>query len=157
MRATLATGSRQPCLSGGLRSGGFTLIELLVVLAILVMMVSLMPLALDHVLPARRVEETARQTLATVREAQSDSIATGRALKVAIEAGERLRAGDRSLVLPKGLKLGLIGPEAQPLTELMLFPDGSSSGADLVVTDGVRQRTVRASALSGRISLLRHD
>lgn len=158
MRPTWAIGrpGRAALTSPRLWLTGFTLIELLVVLAILVMIAGILPLALDHALPARRVDGAARRVAATIRDAEGDSIASGRAVTIQVaRGGSVLRAGNRATSLQGGIHLTLTGPEGQPLTELVVYPDGSATAALVSVTDGQHRRAVSISGISGHVALER--
>ena len=161
MPGTLATGECAVALQAGRGrvrqpSCGFTLLELLVVMAILVMMAGLIPLALDHTLSARRVEAAARSAAGAIREAQTQSIATGQpvGVKLALE-GNGLIAGARTTSFVSGLRVTLASPDGQPIANLTLFPDGSTQSAELRVSDATHESRVRVSAITGRVWLER--
>lgn len=160
MQPMLATGSfgHAARTARGRWPAGFTLIELLVVLAILVMVAGILPLALDHAMPARRVDGTARRVVAAIRDAEGDSITSGRAVRIeVVSGGTLLRAGERSASLRDGIRVVLSGPDGQQRSSLVVYPDGSATAALVSVTDGQHRRTVWVSGISGRVELESDD
>ena len=135
---------------------GFTLIELLVVMAILVMIAGLIPLALDRALPARRVEAAARSAMAAIRDAQTQSIATGQPVGIKLtEEGNGLQAGTRTMSFSAGVRLTLRGPEGQLLPGLLMYPDGSTQSAQLRFSDATHESRMMVSGITGHVSLER--
>ena len=136
---------------------GFTLLELMVVLAILVMVAALFPVALDRALPGRRVSAAAQQLASVVREAQADSVFSGRPVTLRLQehrlAVEEATASARSAPLPQSVALSMSDQDGRPLTALILYPDGSTQGALLEVDDTNHREVVHVSAVTGRVSV----
>lgn len=132
--------------------GGFTLIELLVVLTILVLIASLFPLAMNRILPARRVDAAARTMWSALRHAQSLSTVIGREVTVTVQ-GRRVEvpSAQRSWNLPVAATAPDVAPGADSRMHVAFFPDGTSGGATMEIRAGKRMRTVTVSALTGRI------
>ncbi len=150
MIATLATGSdvRQ--------SRGFSLVELLVVVTIMVLLAGLFPLALEHMIPARKLAATSAQLAASLRELQSLALASGRTTSLLpTQNGYVTRDGngtERVVDLPADTTLRLQDDSTgRGLTDLTFFPDGSSSGGRFDVQCENKRRSVLVSRLMGKV------
>jgi type II secretion system protein H len=155
MRRTLATGSGR----------GFTLLELMIVMAILVMVATLFPFALNRALPSRRITTAVERLVSMVREAQSASLVSGRPVTLQIE-GHGLTAvaaqgsadeaafsdTGHSLSFPQSTQVSLADPDGRTLTALGIYPDGSSRGGRFDVQDTGHRGAVVVSAVTGRVS-----
>lgn len=157
MIATLATGSGQSLgTSYVARPRGFTLIELLVVLTIMVILSSLFPLALEHMIPARKLAAASQQLAMTLRTLQSIAMATGKTVSL-VPGGNSyaIRDGngaEKLIELPANVSLRLeddVGGRA--LADLTLFPDGSSTGGRFDLQYEDRHRSVVVTHLMGRV------
>jgi prepilin-type N-terminal cleavage/methylation domain-containing protein len=124
---------------------GFTLIELAVVLAVVVLMASILPVALERVMPSRRVSATAQRIVSVIREAQADSLASGRPMRVELA----------SLAFPQSIHVELLDPEGQALRELVTYPDGSLPAARFNIIERNHRAAVVISGITGRIRLER--
>jgi general secretion pathway protein H len=146
MHRTLGTGS----------AAGFTLIELLAVLTILVMAASMVPLALNRALPSRRIASTSDRLVAAVRSAQAASARSGQTLTLVLDEDavvvKSLDSGTRTR-LPTGTKVTLSDLGGNPAESLTVFPDGSAQAATFQIEAADHKRTVRLSALTGRLSI----
>lgn len=150
---TLATGST----ASSARESGFSLVELLVVVAILTMIAAVFPLALDRLLPQRRITAAAEALFVHLRQAQSAAISRGKAVRIVAgldhytleyPVGQSTRVdltADLSLVLTRE-------PQQQPVADIVFFSDGSSTGGSFTLSDGTRQASVTTSRLTGRIT-----
>lgn len=133
---------------------GFTLLELLVVLAIIAAIAAAFPLALNRFVPARRMDAAARVLLADIRLAQARSVATDRPVMLEPSAHGYHIGAEVARQWNSTTSLSLRSANgAQPIDSLRLFPDGSTNGALLVISDGQRLRSVRVSPLTGRVLL----
>lgn len=145
------------------RTRGFTLLELLVVIAIMAALTAVFPLALNRIVPARRVDGAARELLADIRLAQARSVAANSAVDIVPTSnGYEVRVGAereaRSVVVRKlsrstTLALYSVEADAHPLAVFRAFPDGSSTGGRFVVRDGQRARSVSVSQLTSRVRI----
>jgi len=117
--------------------------ELMVVLAILVLVAAAFPLAIDRTLPSRRVNVGAERIRAQIRTLEDRSIATGEPV--------RTRASEFTKLLASATHVSVVDLEGAPLDALVLLPDGSSSGARVLIADGRYHSFVRVSALTGRV------
>jgi general secretion pathway protein H len=132
---------------------GFTLLELLVVIAIMAALTMAFPLALNRFVPARRVDSAARVLLADIRTAQSRSTNIDRPVSLEVTAhGYHVATETRELRTSTSIELRS-ADDVRGLSELKLFPDGSTTGGRFLIRDGTRVRTIDVSALTGRVSL----
>lgn len=150
MRRTWVTG----------RESGFTLLELMVVMAILVLVATLLPLALDRALPGHRVATTAERLMSLVREAQGSSVVSGRPVTLQVQGHELVTqdaansaAIGRPFSFPTSTTVSLKDLEGRAAAALVVYPDGSAQPARFDVEDSGRHRAVIVSAVTGRVSL----
>jgi general secretion pathway protein H len=128
--------------TGSGRCHGFSLIELLVVLLILVLLTGLMPLAIERMVPARRIAAVCQDLESRLRDLQSLALASGR---------ETVLTPD-TLHLPADITLRLLdNVSGRSLTDLTFFTDGSSTGGRFEVAYGARHRTIIVSRILGRV------
>jgi general secretion pathway protein H len=138
------------------RFNGFTLIELMVVLAIMVLIASVLPLALNRALPARRVAVAADKLVADIRWLQTQSTMLGRPARISVlESGYRLNLEStdksREVALAKSMALSLRAREdGRVIKELLIYPDGTSSAGRFEVSDSGRHAIVEIGMLTGR-------
>lgn len=124
---------------------GFTLLELLVVLAIMVIAITAFPLALDRVLPERRVRAATEHLEAAIRDAEIESIA--------LDEPQHLSVAEVTFHFAPSTRLRATSPGGGPLGALVAYPDGSTNGAHFVVSDGSDRSTVVVSQITGRIDV----
>jgi general secretion pathway protein H len=138
---------------------GFTLFELLVVLAVMGLLIVAMP----AIIAAGRSGVDARSAAIAVaddlREARDLAVATDgetrlvfdvAAGRYAIEPGQGWRD------LPRGMVVHFRGARGEVTGEsaaIRFFPDGTSTGAELLLDYGGQEHRIRASWISGRISV----
>jgi general secretion pathway protein H len=142
------------------REAGFTLLELMVVMAILVLVGTLFPLALDRALPGRRVDTTAERVASMVREARGSSMLSGKPVRltvqdhdlVAQDAATSVTIG-RPLSFSSSTTVSLLDPEGRKAGALVVYPDGSAQAVRFNVEDSGHQKAVLVSALTGRARL----
>jgi general secretion pathway protein H len=151
MPETLATGSRKR------REAGFTLIELMVVLAIMVLLTAMLPIALNRMLPSRRVATTADRLLQDIRWLQSEAINRSAPGRMVLEpTGYRLEIEEASLsrrVVLSGSTTVVLrtAVDKRQIQELVVFPDGTGSSGIFDVEDSGRRSTVELSMLTARV------
>jgi general secretion pathway protein H len=144
MRAKSATGSR-----------GFTLLELLVVLAIIVLIAAAWPLASSHVFAAQHLRNESQELAAAIRVAQMTARTTGVAQELTISRqGTAYQIASERHELPQGVALYIRGESGDtPDARFLVFPDGSSSGAMLVVSLQEHTATLRVLPATGRVEM----
>ena len=126
--------------------------ELLVVLTILVLLSAALPLALDRALPGRRVVVTSEKLRAAIRDAQSFSAMRGKPVRLQFStsgvSGERI-----ALPFPSTTRVELKDAEGLHLNEVSVYPEGTLTEANIVVSERTHQRTLHLSGLTGRVTI----
>ncbi len=140
---------------------GFTLIELMVVLVIMGLIVALGPLAFRNAMPGLALQASAREAAATLREARSIAIRDNAESFVLIDVEARsLRLGEADSVheLESGLGLELVAAASEKIDDnqgrIRFFPDGTSTGGRLTLTQDERKLYVVVDWLTGRVQLV---
>lgn len=139
------------------RSSGMTLLELLVVIAMMALLAGFFPLAIERMIPARRLTATAQALAVHLRDLQSQAAFAGRQLSLTLDSsGYSLQQGstDRGLQIqfPKDFAVTLMtGDDSQPGHTLVMYPDGSSSGGEFDLRVAERLATVSVSRVTGRV------
>jgi len=145
-------------------TAGFTLLEILVVLSIASLMLTLVPLAFSGSVDLVRSKGAARELVATLQYARSRAVARNRIVDVDLDAGTGryvVGAGGAVRDLPGGVRLILVevdgsGDDSQH-GRIRFFPDGSSSGGQLRLEDGVRRFHIAVHWLLGRVDVTQSD
>ena len=159
-RTTRAMLERNKCLRrerNAPRTAGMTLLELLVVMALLAMLAGLFPLALQRMVPARRLTTVARTLVVDLRDLQSRAALAGVPLKLTVDSegyGLQQVARDSSthVRLPPDVRMTLKeSSHTQPITTLIMYPDGSSSGGEFELRIEQRLAKIDVSSLTGRV------
>lgn len=148
---------------------GFTLVELLLVLIILTLLMAAVvpPLQLDAVDNAR-FRRTKQEIIAGLRFSRSKAINTRQVVVLAVNSAEgrmRITGGDRTLHIldedrtlhiPDDVALSMNTAPSEQLSEhenaVRFYPDGSSTGLELVFRQGERVSGIRVDGLTGRVS-----
>lgn len=149
-------------LSSGLRRPvkGFTLLELMVVLVIGVMLFTLVPPLLSGIGTTTDLRAAARQLIAGLRSARSEAITRQREAVLTMDLEERrfgVTGNPRRYSLPKGIVLELVTAESERLDDrvgaIRFFPDGSSTGGRITLSDQRIAYEVDVDWLTGRVRL----
>jgi len=142
------------------KEAGFTLLELMVVMAILVLVATLLPMALDRALPGHRVTTTAERVVSMIREAQGSSMLSGKPITLTVR-GHDLVAQDavtsaaigRPLAFSSSTTVSMVDLDGRIAAALVVYPDGSAQAVRFNVEDSGRRKAVLVSAVTGRASL----
>lgn len=138
--------------------GGFTLLELLVVLTIAGLLVALVPPALSAALPGAKLSAATRGFVATLRESRNLAIGRGIEVDVIFDTEEhQIEIADlRPQDLPGGINIDVRGQALAAdnrLFVLRFYPDGSSSGAVVQISQGRSAYLVDVDWLLGTVEV----
>jgi general secretion pathway protein H len=143
------------------RNRGFTFLELLAVLAILALLVGLVSPRLYGGLERERFRAALRGFAAGLRLARSAAVTDRRPVRVLVNLEEGrwwLEGGARGGGWPPGTRITdatLVWPDdGRRLGYLVFYPDGSSSGGRLILTDGRgRSYAVSLDIITSRVEI----
>lgn len=139
---------------------GFTLFELLIVLTIIGIVVALGAPALQRMLPGVELKSGAETVAAALREARGLAIANNTEVTVVVDLDDRaLRVDDE----PPGVRLAssfgitLLTATSELIDagtgQIRFYPDGTSTGGRVTLTQGDRRYHVAVDWLTGRVTL----
>lgn len=138
------------------RHRGFTLVELMVVLAIMVLLASALPFALNRALPARRAAAAADALVADIQWMKIQAAAHGDVARLALfDSGYQVsvQKGGPSRTIhlrhSTSLKLHALADD-RVVKELIVFPDGSNSSGWFDIVDSGKHERVEVAMLTGR-------
>jgi general secretion pathway protein H len=138
---------------------GFTMMELLVVLAIMGLLIVAMPAIVAAGRPGVDARSTAIAIADDLRAARITAVATDHEAQLVfdIAAGSyAIEPGGRRRDLPPGTVVHFRGSRGEVTADtaaIRFFPDGTSTGAELLLDHGGQEHRVRANWLTGRISV----
>jgi general secretion pathway protein H len=145
------------------KAAGFTLIELLLVLTITALLLSLAPPMLHKAFPSLKLKAAARDLIQEIRYIQNAAIinSTPAGIRFDLNTGEyrsELVNGGKLRSLPKGLKLslednGLAPMDDQQVASFVFYPDGSSSGGAILLSNETTSLEIRVDWLTSKIQV----
>jgi general secretion pathway protein H len=139
---------------------GMTLIELLVVMTILGLLAGLFPLAMQRVIPARRLAAAAQTLTVQLRDLQSQSALHGEPLQLRLEPSgfsvQQAGADDATHIRWTQIEATLrASPLSQPIHTITMYPDGSSTGGEFELTSGSHLTVITVSPLTSHVRQVR--
>ncbi|HEX5998251.1 MAG TPA: GspH/FimT family pseudopilin [Hyphomicrobiaceae bacterium] len=153
------TGAGQKC-AASTRERGFTLLELLVVLGLLALALAIVAPSLGRARLGVMVRSTAYELAANLRASRAAARSTSIEHVLTIDLAQRLYwaegvVGQRRL--PHGVAVDVTVPQSERITasagRIRFFPDGSASGARLVLHDGRSTTSIVVDWLTGDVRL----
>jgi general secretion pathway protein H len=144
------------------RSGqGFSLLELLVVLVILVLIAAVVPPLFLGFGGSAELRSAARQVAAGLRAARSTAVLRQREAVLTVDLEQRFFrvTGDpRTVRVPADVAVKLYTAEAELLDKtsgnIRFFPDGSSTGGRITLSNERLAYTVNVDWLTGRVGIV---
>jgi len=140
-------------------SAGFTLFEMLVVLAIMGLLVALVLPNLRRPPDNLRLEAATRTVASTLRLSRSQAIARNADVVLTIDADRRIFESSTGLAIQLdheiSVELTFAAPERRGRASggIRFFPDGTSSGGDIVLTLDKRRARISVNWLTGEARL----
>ena len=135
------------------------MVELLVVLLILGLLTALAAPQFSRLMPRLEAKATARQVVAVLREARGLAIRDNREVAVLVDLDGRsmaIESGRRVAVGPAlGIRLltGTVELVDGGSGRIRFYPDGTSTGGRVTISDADRDYDVRIDWLTGRVAL----
>lgn len=141
------------------RAPGFTLFEVLVVLAIVGLMTAVVAPVLFRGLAGTQARAVAYEIAAALRAARGEALAANADVAVMFDLSRNAYAVERSpaKTVPEGVAIELYAADIEQLDAftggIRFFPDGSATGGQVTVGDGLARYFVDVDWLTGRISI----
>ena len=142
------------------REDGFTLLELLVVMGILALALALVAPSLNSARLGMAVRSAGYELAANLRSARAAARETNTERVLTIDVGGRRYWAEGVVAprqLPQRIALDLTVPASERvgagMARIRFFPDGSTSGARVVLDDGRVSAAIRVDWLTGDVRL----
>ncbi len=145
------------------RSHGFTLVELLVVLVIASLMLALVGTSISRNVSGAEMRQAARKVAAALRYTRTHAILDKSQQVFLVDTEKRsYKAGDRPAeTLPEGMSVQLNTARSELTSEtaggIRFFPDGGSTGGNVLLEANGRVYRVDVAWLTGEASVQRPD
>ncbi len=141
-------------------NNGFTLIELMVVLGILVLSLSIVAPLLGNTIKNNQIKSATREIAAGLRETRSKAVNSETEKTLILDIRQKsysIDAKTNKLDLPDDVAITLTTARSDLInTEtgtIRFFPDGSSTGARIVLNDKASGHLIDVNWLTGQISI----
>jgi general secretion pathway protein H len=137
------------------RTAGFSVLEMLVVLAILALLAALSGPLLRGAPDRLQLQSTAQDMLAALKSTRAAAIARNTQATLVFDLERRtfsspaVRAASFPQSIQLSLKVASLEPEDTSHGSIRFYPDGSSTGADLVLTLHGRSSKICVNWLTG--------
>jgi general secretion pathway protein H len=142
-------------------SRGFTLLEVLVVVALMAVIASLAAPLLVRAVSGAEAQVWARQVAATLRNSRSLAIIENRNLAVTVDIDDRsIRIDDGAVKrLPDSLHIRVSSARSEQedtrTAGIRFFPDGSSTGGEIILQDAKSIYHVQIEWLTGQVAIVK--
>ena len=139
---------------------GFTLIEILVTMVLIGLLTSLAAPRFAAMLPGANLRQTTMLLAANLRGARNKSIAQGKAVAISFDPEGRhygSSSGSVDSVWPEKVQFEIVVPDSmlneQEQPKIWFYPDGSSSGGEILCTSAGRSYQVKVNWLAGWVAV----
>jgi general secretion pathway protein H len=140
--------------------GGFSLIELLIALVLLIAVLTLVPPYFSKGLSSAEFKRSVRLIAVGLRLAQSQAISYNRETLFVLDVEQRqfsIGSDTPPTKLPSELTLKLKTAESERISEstggIRFFPDGSSTGGAITVTDDAASLSLSIDWITGKVDI----
>ena len=139
---------------------GFTLIEILVVLALITLILAIIPPMFSNVIDSTQIKSSSRLLVASLKEARSLAITKQKETTLMLDVEKKqflLNQKQHNLNIPDNTKLQLIAANTEQLNEqlagIRFFPDGSSTGGRIELSNNNLEYIIDVNWLTGKIQI----
>ena len=143
------------------RGAGFTLLELLVVLAVLGLVLALVPPLFTGTTAASVLKGAARELASAVRATRGEAIKANRETVFVLDVARReyvIGGRARKGSVAESLTLELVTAESERVDDsragIRFFPDGTSTGGRIAVSQGDREIQIGVNWLTGKVDIV---
>lgn len=147
-----------------IRSAGFTLLELLVALVIGVLLVTLVPPLLSGLSDGTELRGAARLLAAGLRCARNQAVTRQQDAVLTLDLAQRrfgVSGDPRVIALPNSVAVTLYTAQSELLDHttgtIRFFPDGSSTGGAITVSNPKIAYRVNVDWLTGAVAIVQQD
>lgn len=140
---------------------GFTLVELLVVLILASLILATVPPLLSTGVSSAKVSGAARQLAVGLRYTRSQAILTRQETEMVVDVEQRsfrIPGKAQEFRLADDITITLVTARSEVVTEeqgmIRFFPDGSSTGGRITVSNGKYEYIVDVDWLSGQVTFI---
>jgi general secretion pathway protein H len=144
-----------PATSAG--RAGFLLLEMLVALTVLVLIAAIVLPRVAASTGAGRLQASAMEVAALLESDRTAAMRTGAIVATGIDLGGRTivsgSGASRPVTLPEDVDLKVAYAAAEGTPRVRFFPNGSSSGADIVLTAASAAIDVRVDWFTGAVAI----
>jgi general secretion pathway protein H len=139
---------------------GFTLFEVLVVVALMAIIASLTAPMVVRAISGAEAQVSARHVAAMLRKSRAQAIIENRELVVHVDVHNRSIGIDDEApeILPGSLGLRVYSARSEQQDDLTagirFFPDGSSTGGEIILQDAKAAYHVQIEWLSGQVAIM---
>jgi general secretion pathway protein H len=133
-------------MSGQTRESGYTLIELLVVIGILAVVAAIATPVTGHVVRASEARSDTYRLVTLLRQLQNEAASRQEVIKVTASAAVLDISTGQKLTLSNAATIQMLAP-------LTYYPDGTTSGGNLMLHDGDLATHIKVAWLVGTIHI----
>jgi len=139
---------------------GFTLFEILVVLVLMALVATISAPFVSRSLGRAEAKGSAHDVAAALRRARSEAVVRNTDVVLTVDVNDRSFRIDGAAPhdLPPALAVELFTAQTEQITDdsgnIRFFPDGSSTGGEVVLGDGKSTFHVQVDWLTGRVSVI---
>jgi general secretion pathway protein H len=143
------------------RHAGFTLIEMLVVMVIMVLAYAMTAPMISAGVSGAELKAAARQIATGLRKARSEAVTRKDEVTLTVDVERRQfeLGGDKRIYrLPKKIDVSLFTAQSELMDAktgaIRFYPDGSSTGGRVTISQGERKYLVDVDWMTGRVKIL---
>lgn len=143
------------------KSLGFTIIELLIVLVIVLLGMTVVGVNFSKVKPSMQLKTVGSEVVSALRFARKQAVKKKKPISVAFNLSEnhyQIQGQNQLNKLPEDLTLTLVisrnNYTGNVMATVVFYPDGSSSGAEILLELEHSKKQIKVNWLTGKVSAL---